>query len=354
MLYNFFKNKYDAEKSDNIYGKTIILKDVCSDEQYSFLVENNVDRGILLNKLNSGFYRVYVMEDLIKKRMTYTETLNAVIHTNNANREEMKVTIMADKNLGSTAADKNYVFIKVEASKLAKKAYDIALDPAGNDSDLTYTVSKGSEGNGLVEATESYQACLKLKKALEDNGFKVLIVRDKNEEIDSYGKSGRLARAYKAKARYYFHIGFSENSNKNYSGFEISYSAHSSKILASQIVYTVDKKTPLAAGIYYSGEDKAGLIPATLVEGKDGRSVYDNVLWVREAGGLATQAGMYSDNAESSNGSFAKNNRYGMNGLNISIGYLTNNDDATAWKNHSDEICKQISNAISAYLHPGD
>lgn len=354
------KNTYDPTVNDDMFGKTVVLKDLLSDKKYTFVTGSGFDRQILLNRLTKGFYEVYVQENLVDTRMAAATAFKDSIWINSNNGGDYNVQIIADKNMlkdyGKTMKD-NYVFISVNGyngQKVQKKSdiYDIALDPAGNTYDFTNSLDKGAEGNGLVESEESYNACVMMKKKLEEAGYKVIILRNKNQELNSYGTKGRLAKAYKAHAKYYFHIGFSESDSSSYSGALITYSGHATQVLSSQIIYDLGKSTSLKGStVYTDDEDEAGLIQCSLLEGDDGRAVYDSDLWIRESGGRATQAGMYSSNAQKGTGSFAKDNNYGMYGLSISLGYLSNSDDANAWKTSSEVICNSVAQSIAEYIN---
>lgn len=349
---NLYKDAYNVASVDDLAGKSVILKDICSSKEYSYVIRSTIDSQIVLNNLTAGFYEVYVVEDLIEKRAVFSGNVNDRITTLARNGKRYEVNLLADTeyfNEREINMDQNYLFIIVNESKANEDLYDIAIDPAAYDKDYTWTVNKGSEGNGLVEYQETYKAAELLKEKLEANGLKVLIVRDENEELNSYGNDGRLERAYNAKAKYYIKLHF-EESEVNYDGMDIYYSGHSNGSFSKQIIYYLSRNSGVKLSAVYNTVDP-GNIQCMLYEGSDGRNVYDANLAIREAGGKATQAGMYSKNAQEGTAFFAKDNVYGMNAISINLGYLTSKSDVDYWVNHRDEYMNALSEGIISYLN---
>lgn len=350
---NLLHEAYNPEVSDNISGKSVILKDMCSKNEYAFVVGASIDSAIQFNNIEKGFYRVYVVEDLIEKQAVMGINVKNSIKTISRNEERMKISLMADSQFfldEGIKVKENYVYLNVENTKLLENEYDIAIDPAGSDYDFTYTLNKGSEGNDLVEMEESYKAAELLASKLAEKGIKVLIVRNPGEEINSYGEDGRLERAYRGNAKYYLRLGFSQSTN-NYSGMDVMYSAHSSDMFANQIIYHLKRNSDVNISKVYSLGRNDGYYSAGLLRGIDNRGVYDSDLWIREAGGKATLAGMYSENAQQGTASFAKDSMFGMNALNINLGYLTSKEDAQYWVNNKDAYMSALADAIKNYLN---
>lgn len=348
---NIFKEDYNLESIDSIVGKSLILKDVTSDKEYSFVLGSGVDSQIVLTYLQTGVYEVFIIENLVEKRVVYDTTVEDSIKTVSNAQGNRLVTLKADQEYFSDNdidMDENYLFLIVEETTLDDDEYDIVIDPGANDYDFTWTVNLGSEGNGLYEYLETYTAAILLKEKLEEQGLKVLITREQEEELNSYGEEGRLAKAYASNAKYYIKLTFSE-SELNYSGLDITYSAHASTAFASQILYELSKNNDISLCSVYS-LNTDGLISPTVIEGMDGRTVYDLNLTIRESGGKATGASYYSENASSGTGSFAKDNTHGMYTLVIDLGYLSNDSDASYWINNKEEYMQALSDAILSYV----
>ncbi len=347
---NVLSHSYDVANVDEVSGKSLILKDVLSEEERAYVLGSTIDRQLLFNRLESGYYEMYVIEDLIEKRVVFHNAVQDSLKTIVRDGKRYEIKLIADQNYfqeRNVNMNANYAFLEVKETKLEKEEYDIILDPAAYDYDFTYLVNKGSEGHGLVEYVETYQACNMLKEKLEAYGLKVLIARGAKEDVNSYGEDGRLHRGYKASAKYYFRVSFSEDTFQSH-GFDITYSAHSSEYLASQIAFHLTQMIPVERCETY-GED--GIVQSLALEGSDGRYVYDGDLWIRESGGKATQAGMYSENAKEGTAFFAKDNLYGMQGLNINLGYLSSAKDAQFWKEHKQEYMDALAKAIAFSLN---
>ena len=73
--------------------------------------------------------------------------------------------------------------------------------------------------------------------------------------------------------------------------------------------------------------------------------IYDVNLNLRESGGRATQAGRYSETSKTENKSFV--NADGMQAIEIDFGYITNQSDATNWKQHRKEIVTSCAKAFA-------
>lgn len=351
---NLLKEDYNPEKNDEMFGKSVLLKDLCSDNEQAYVIGTSVDNAILCGDLKEGFYEIYVVENLIEKKAVMDEDVVTSIKTVIKEDTHYEVTLLA-----STAYFKekkihpkeNYVYLQVEKTKLKEEEYDIAIDPSALDRDFNiWSTNYGSKGNDLVEYQESYKAATLLKKALEEKGYKVLIVREEEEERNSYGEEGRIKRAYDAKCKYYIRLCFSE-SEYGYRGFDIAYSAHSSNMFANQIIYHMSRNSDMTISSLYSSGKNKGVYPCILLEGMDGRKVYDSDLWIREAGGKATVAGLYSQNAKEGTGFFAQDNLFGMQALDIRLGYLSSKEDATYWKEHKEEYMQDLADAMDSYLN---
>lgn len=339
------KDKYDSLNSDELIGKTVILKNICNDEEYTFLLETYLDRQISFNDLSDGIYEVYIndMSDLTTKRLVSNDVFEDSITTISRDNKVKHVKLYSNKDKykdsNGVNFDKNYIFIEVKSKKANDKDYDIMLDPYGNDTDFTYTPNLGVGGKSVIEAKETYDLALKLKEKLEKSGLRVGITRkDSNEVLDTYGEDGRLDRAYKSNARYYVQLTFSESVNDDIYGLDILHSSYSSDALASSI-YKVFKDNELQ---YYV--DNTSIKKCNRVIGMDKKAIYDSSMVIREIGGYATHAAKYSEN--SSTNTFALNNKHGLNAISISFAYLDNSSDENSYKSNRDMLIDDIANGI--------
>ena len=92
---SLLKSKYNPEVSDDMYGKSVILKDVCSDNEMAFVVGTTIDSAIQLNHLEEGVYEIYIMEDLIEKKAVFNEDVVSTMKTTLQNGKRYEVTLLA-------------------------------------------------------------------------------------------------------------------------------------------------------------------------------------------------------------------------------------------------------------------
>lgn len=351
-----FENEYTGQDSDPMAGKTLKLKDVCSKQVYAFVLDRKMDRKVLLSNVKPGFYEMYIMEDLNEKRLYANEIIEDSIHSVTRNGENHEVTFLGNvdilKDSGITF-DRNYAFLSVEEDRIAKDEYDVVIDPAGNDDSFTFgQVDLGVRGNDLIEASETFDTAQRLKQALEEKGLKVLVLRKEDQVIGTYGEDGRLALAYKVKAKYYIRLAFMADANTSFRGYTLYHSSHSTDMLAARIGYDFSKTIEIPPTTIYMGSmDTPGVIESSQVRSAlDNRDVYDADLWLRESGGKATQAGMFSKNTIEGTASFAKDNIHGMNAIHIFFGYLSNKEDVKYWDDNKQNIVEILANSIAVYL----
>ena len=335
-------------------GKTLKLVDICTGKELMFSLENKADHQLNLAEVDNGFYEVYLVYNLTDQRIVMKEPLRDVFHTVTRNNTSKKVELIADKgilNKEDQQLDQNYLFIQVSSDTVQHNAVDIMIDPAGGNDDYGMGVDWGYNVNGLNENDEMYAAALALKEKLESYGFTVGITKDSiKQEINTYGLNGRLYKAYDKKAKYYINLQFNASSYSYLNGMEVYYSNYASPTLANQLLFDMKKNIGLnGSSLYTSGTSVDGVVPPVLAEGDDGRAVYDSILQIREAGGVATQAGAISERSRSEN-SFASGNKHGMQAIVIKYLYISNDADAEFWKTNFDDIISETANSIASYL----
>ena len=351
---NLLKQPYDVLTADEMVGKTLKLVDICTGKELMFSLENKADHQLNLAEVENGFYEVYLVYNLSDQRIVMKEPLKDVFHTVTRNNASKKVELIAHKGIlndEETLLDQNYMFINVTSDTVQHDSVDIMLDPAGGNDDYGMGVDWGYDANGLNENDEMYAAALALKEKLEGYGFTVGITKDSiKQEINTYGLNGRLYKAYEKNAKYYINLQFNSSSYNYLNGMEVYYSNYASSTLANQLLFDMKKNIDLdGSSLYTSGTSVDGVVPPVLAEGDDGRAVYDSILQIREAGGVATQAGMISERSRTEN-SFATANKHGMQAVVIKYLYISNDEDAEFWKTNFDKIISETANSIASYL----
>ncbi|MFQ7470398.1 N-acetylmuramoyl-L-alanine amidase [Amedibacillus dolichus] len=339
-----YTDTYDTESNDELVGKTLQLHNLCNDKVATMTIDADVDLKISLSDLEPGFYEITVIDDLVEKQLVYKETLESEPFTTIRRNKQVKhATLIANKDLSQDKGihwKENYLYLQVESGKPDEDVVDVYLDPYGMNTDFQYVPDEGSSGHGLKEYKETYEAAQIIKKQLESYGLKVEISRADVDETaaPAYGEDGRFAQAYESGARYYISLRMNQ-SEMNLGGVEIWHSAHASSVLGRQIMYGLEKNLGMKASTYVN-PDGSGVGPSYV-----DKQYFDNNIYLRETGGRATFAAMYSELSREENASFKDAN--GMHALEIDFGYVTNSEDAAFWKAHKEEIAKQVADSFA-------
>ena len=339
-----YTDTYDTESNDELVGKTLQLHNLCNDKVATMTIDADVDLKISLSDLEPGFYEITVIDDLVEKQLVYKETLESEPFTTIRRNKQVKhATLIANKDLLQDKGihwKENYLYLQVESGKPDEDVVDVYLDPYGMNTDFQYVPDEGSSGHGLKEYKETYEAAQIIKKQLESYGLKVEISRADVDETaaPAYGEDGRFAQAYESGARYYISLRMNQ-SEMNLGGVEIWHSAHASSVLGRQIMYGLEKNLGMKASTYVN-PDGSGVGPSYV-----DKQYFDNNIYLRETGGRATFAAMYSELSREENASFKDAN--GMHALEIDFGYVTNSEDAAFWKAHKEEIAKQVADSFA-------
>lgn len=347
---NLYQSTYSPEKTDTLSGKTIELKNICNNEVISMTMENTIDQKLVLDEIAEGFYEVYIMDNLVRKRVVFDHPLEKnSFYTAKRKGFVNRITLIADQNLlheYGKKLDQNYLFIEVKKEAADNDEIDVLIDPYGMNMDLTWLPDEGAKVNGLNENEEMYYAATKLKEELEKNyGLRVMITKNSaKEEGKAYGEDGRIAKGYQHHAKYYLLLRFNNFASDDYRGFEIMHSAYCSKTLARNITYNLEKNLNLTLSELYGTKDP-GIVSCLLAEGKDGKLIYDSNLYIRESGGRGTLAASYSDTSSEANASFKDKN--GMLGLEIDFAYISNKADANQWKQSKDKIIQETAKGFA-------
>lgn len=347
---SLFTADYDPSIEEWLVGKDLLLKNLCTEETVRMTIGPALDQQIDLAKLEPGFYELYVEDDEQIKRLTYDEILPENSFSTIVRNEKVKtVELLSDPELiqnKKAVFDKNYLFLTVEEEKPDKGEIDVFIDPYGNSTDKKDTVDAGQVYHNISENKEIYSAALQLKEKLEDAGLRVAISRDSADETTTlFGEDGRLIKAYDAHAKYYIKLGMNGSPIDHARGLEVVYSAYASDAFAKGIYEGLVRNTALVGSTLHDlDEEHPGLLQSSLVEGKDGRVLYDEYLYVREAGGKGTLAGRKDE--KSMLNAFAKENRYGMQAIELNYLYLSNIEDLNYWKENKDQIIEETARAL--------
>ncbi|MDO4378574.1 MAG: hypothetical protein Q4C64_05410 [Erysipelotrichia bacterium] len=343
---NFYFDTYSQtiKKSETLNGKNVILKDLLNDKNVIKFekLTAKIDNQIRLENIPDGFYALYLQEGDTTSRLYYDSVIayDNIIYTVRSNGSSKKVELIGDKTLfdgdkNKDVLDNNYLYLKVTTvNDDENKQYDIAISTAPA---LVYEgVSlEGVEENGIIEAQELYDVAQKIKTALEQKGLKVIILKDEyNQDIPFYGAGGVLNKAYSSKAKYMLHLDMDEYGNKS-----LLYSSYSSGLLAKSVFEDLFKDT----AIYPSNEY---LQTCALADDNISDLQYE----IREAGGVVLAAGTYSESSQK-NYSFAGNNKFGIDTIQIITTNINDSDDVAVWQQNKEKIASAIAQGICDFLN---
>ncbi len=322
-------------------GKTLILHDICSQKEYFYLIDKDVDGQVPLDQLPQGFYEVFVNVDMVKKRVIIKDQLKESINLIRRNKESTKVNLISDKNMFDDGDHKNYLndnYLFLDVSKTTtNQDYDIVLDPDYAINVTGWYENFGPIINGKLAADELIELAKLIKVDLEAEGLKVLLLRNQKDEIiNLYGENGRLDKAYDSKAKYYISLGFDTST---IDGLKVYHSSFSSIRFASAVAANLIEATNLQAA------NNTGVYRPLRYNGLDGN------MTIRESGGKALAAATFSDLAIEGNFEFAFNNPYGLQTIYIQYINTNNHQELLAWENNKKEYAKATAQALIEALN---
>lgn len=345
---NLYQQPYSLTERDPMIGKTIILKDLCSQDDFMYILEGTVDGQIPLEDLEPGFYMVSLLQDTRSYQLYSNNPIEETFYTVSRFGTHHKITLRADQTMFNNPEDtenylqRAYLYIEVTEETAPSSIVDIVLDPGHFSYDNGSYLEVGNRVKERTEAEETYRFAVVLKEKLEALGLRVLITRSSNTDIvNSYGLEGRLHKGYQAQAKYYLDIQMMSAANPSTRGTQVIYSSYSSNRLASTVYNSLIEDTSLIT----TGNGKN---PGILASGR--LNDYDGRMMIRESGGRILAAGTFSEKAESENGSFAKDSRFGMQALTLEYAYLSNSEDMAVWDSEMELIAEKTAEGFARYL----
>ena len=337
---SLYSEAYTVDGGSGYVGKTIVLKNLCDGTEVTIeKTDGLLDGQIDLRTLPTGFYEVYVVENLLEKRLYTPNTISTsnTFYTVPHNSTRNKVTVYADSSLinkkdaTENVLDKNYVFIDVRKETVDETTYDIALNPGPVAIDNTYS----SQGNGLDETAETYKFANAVATKLTADGYKVLLTRGEYDWVSTYGSSGTASKAYNANAKYF--ISFDMYEQDTGSGLGISYSSYVSDEFANTIYNALTTEGKMV------GMDGTSSVTSSVKNG-----IYDDDFDIRETGGKALGAGQISEREVTDNAFAATKN--GMQSIYLELCNLADSADSISWTTNFDANVDAMVKGIETYL----
>lgn len=346
------KNGDDEEKLDII---TSIDNNIIN-----FKTSDKINSGINLDKLKQGNWYLLLKDNDNKYYSLVNKTSygNLEYYTMTKDHKNNKIDIIFDE-----IEDINYLSINIKDDKLPSDVYDIIIDPGhgGVDGGASHKV----DGVTYNEADLTLNLALKLKKKLENSGYKVMLTRDSDIDLEYYNDFGRavLPNKYHTKLSLSLHLN-SEDSKMNYGGVEVyipnDIEYYFARMLASNIASTTkigySKKTfnKVENGIYFNYFKEEDIKETNDEMIKLGYEPYDIVVgapemyMIREVGGVATFAYVNGNHKKKGLNKYYNSNQT-TEGYLIELGYLSYESDALIIVNDSDLFVDAISSSIIDY-----
>lgn len=351
---NIFAQNYVLNQKDTFIGRTVKLINLCDGYEWVYMLEGNIDGQIPLELLPNGFYEVYIIDNLIQKRVISSLDIEDIFYPVNRNNQGKTIEILSDLNLGSSedrkvSLDKRYLYLSVKDSTSEERetVYDIVLDGA-NSTYIGQRVDRGKSAFNMVESNETVRMAILVQEELEAAGLKVYMTRDDSEDvIDLYGIDGRLYNAYASKAKYYLEFNMLYSSLAERSGAVMSYSHFSSNRFATAVFKSYLNANIISAYGSASSSNIAGVKSASLYEG------FDSIPVIRESGGRILGAGTMSE-ASLTNASFNADARYGLQTISLDLIHLSNENDAMLYANNTEALAHAIAQGIIEYIRLED
>jgi N-acetylmuramoyl-L-alanine amidase len=343
---NLYEDPFVLGTTDPLVGKTLILRNVCTGEELVFLLEATIDRQIPLDTLPEGFYELFVLENLTKKRLVAPDVLYDEFFTlRRHNGQGMDIDLMADPDLIESPYedrpifDQAYLFLRVMKADVPALIYDIVIDPSQNQR----TNDEGYLKGDFNEALALHASAELLKEKLEAYGLRVLILRDADEILNRYGQGGRMDVAYTTRAKYYIALDLNVSTSLVDKGARVIYSYYTTNRFATAVLdgaLLTDDLTIYGIG---SPGNKPGVVRGKVID------FFDVNGDVRESGGKILGAGQYSDDAKLNEG-FAAQNRFGLQAVLLDLGFITNPADYAIYTTQQDTLMENIAKGFAEYL----
>ena len=341
---SMFESTYKVEDTHKLVGKTLILKNMCNEEEFHYLVDTGVNSQIPLQHLPEGFYEVFMNVDMVRRRVVMNDVTEDSLSLVKRGEGSRHVEMIANKQAFDDKEHKNilrenYLFLNVVSEEFEGEDYDIVIDPSLGVNESGFFNNYGKNSLGMVEADELFAIAEIMKTELEKEGLKVLITRNnKDHIINAYGKDGRLEKSYDSKAKYYVELNFNTGLE---SGLKVTRSSYAHPGFASAIA--------------------SHLLETTNLEALGDRSVYsarrynglDGHINIRESGGKALGAATYSELAKTSNESFAYNNRKALESISIEYLSFQNEEELERYKINKEQYAKETAQALLEYFKLG-
>lgn len=385
--YYIYGNHLNIEGSLNIDDASVDINDISlvlknnsreyiidmlfekNDKVITFKSSDYINDGINLDILPLGNWYLFIKIDSqgeykyynLVNNTSYNNLKYYTITKNNSNNLiEMN---FEEKEINSKKI--NYVSFDIIKTELPDDVYDISIDPGHGGVD-SGAVNK-LDGVTYTESDLTLEIAVKLKKKLEKAGYKVLLTRNSDVDLDFYNDKGRavVPNKYHSKLSISLHLN-SDSSKMNYGGVEV-YVPNDSKLdfaksLATNIAtdakigFSKKKFNKIEEGVYFNYFKESDILEVNQNYIDKGIKKYDievgapEMCMIREVGGKVTHA--YVD---------GRNEKYGLNpyynsnqtaeGYLVELAYISYEDNLKKIINDSDSFVSAIGKTIVNYYN---
>lgn len=242
--------------------------------------------------------------------------------------------------------------------------YDIVIDPGHGGMD------GGASKNGYKETDFTMDISTKIKKELEEYGFKVKLTHNdgqlsSNEKLKEYGVHGRAVVPREVNAKYLFSIHINSSNSSSVNGLEVYTAKNINYDFANILVDNITKTTGLgysnnkinkvADGIYSRNFTQQN-IDSSMKEYQEKELIPYEITtnsnyyyMIRETGGIVTGAYVDDRNDKILGNPYVKSN-VGTESYILELGYISNKDNLDNIINNIDNYSQSIATSIK-YLY---
>lgn len=341
-------------------AQLIFLNSLFEETKYDIKIENNyfyisdkINGGINLEKINYDNYIILLSINNkyypLKNNTKYDGAEYYSITSNNQTNY-LKFTFSKFK-------DKSFLKIKNKKIAVPNNIYDIVIDPGHGGYDV------GAINDNIYESNIDLDISLKLKKELENQGFKVKLTREDDTNPSPYGKNGRATTPYEVKAKIFLSIHVNSTPNSIINGgievyaspsmnYDFAYNIATKVKEYANTTYSLLQLYKIKNGVYVKTLSKQDIEDAKQNAKNNGYTYYENVttntpwyFYNRETGGYMTGAYMDGRNKDYPANSYYNSNM-GIEGYLLELGYITCKKDLNNLINNKDGYAKGIAKAI--------
>ena len=325
----------------------------------AFNLSDYINDGIYLDDIPKGKYYLFL-------RTKYTENDEEKYKyyslKNNTNYPDTVYYTMSNysKKLILNSED-SYPTMMLNVTKVKNNdVYDIVIDPGHGGRD------GGASKYGYCETDFTMDIAIKLRKSLEEHGFRVKLTYEEDQlsdedKLPEYGVHGRAVIPREVNAKYLFSIHLNSSNYSDINGLEI-YTAKNinydfAKLLVNNITtkanisYSNNKINKIDNSIYsrnFTQEDVEDTIQDYVDEKLSPYNVTTNSNYyymIRETGGIVTGAYVDNRNAKITGNPYVYNN-VGTETYLLELGYISNKKDLNNMIDNMDNFVEGIANSI--------